>query len=89
MPRHWASWWSGNYADEGCTKPPFKVWVSSYRDRDKDPDNERDECSMCAVIDAVDDIEVINLIKKHYPDYELRFIDAKSDEWKPPRGRFP
>ncbi|MCP1757883.1 hypothetical protein [Bradyrhizobium elkanii] len=48
MPRHWASWWSGNYADEGCTRPPFKTWVSGTRDRDE----ERDEQSLCAVVDA-------------------------------------
>lgn len=28
MKRFWASWVSGNYADEGCSKPPFKFWVS-------------------------------------------------------------
>jgi hypothetical protein len=34
MARQWANWWSGNYADESCTNPPFKIWVSGYRDRD-------------------------------------------------------
>jgi hypothetical protein len=34
---------------------------------------------MCAVVDAKDDIEVINLIKTHFPDYELRFVDEKPD----------
>jgi hypothetical protein len=57
--------------------------VSGYRDRDKDPDNERDECSMCALVDAQDDIEVINMIKKHYLDYELRFVEEKPDGWQP------
>jgi hypothetical protein len=84
MPRHWASWWSGNYTDEGCTKPPFKFWVSGYRPRDE----ERDEQSLCAVIDAQDDLDVTNLIKQHYPDFEMRFIDEKPDGWQP-GSRFP
>ena len=35
MKTFWVSWYSGNYADEGCTKPPFKFWVSGQRDRVK------------------------------------------------------
>ncbi|WP_396604920.1 hypothetical protein ACFLEY_22795 [Bradyrhizobium sp. YCK136] len=79
MPRHWASWWSGNYADEGCTRPPFKTWVSGTRDRDE----QRDEQSLCAVVDAQDDMEVKNLISKHYPDAEVRFVDEKPEGWEP------
>jgi hypothetical protein len=33
MTRFWVSWWTGNYADEGCTEPPFHFWVTGYRDR--------------------------------------------------------
>ena len=33
MTRYWVSWWSGNYEDEGCTKPPFQYWLSGQRDR--------------------------------------------------------
>jgi fructose-1,6-bisphosphatase/inositol monophosphatase family enzyme len=33
MKRFWISWFSGNYEDEGCTKPPFKFWVSGSRFR--------------------------------------------------------
>ena len=28
MAKYWVSWYSGNYADEGCTAPPFKFWVT-------------------------------------------------------------
>jgi hypothetical protein len=31
--RFWVCWWSGNYKDEGCTVPPFKVWVTDHRER--------------------------------------------------------
>lgn len=33
MARFWVSWWSGNYYDEGCSKPPFEFWVSGQRER--------------------------------------------------------
>lgn len=33
MKRFWASWYSGYYEDEGCTKPPFEVWVTGQRER--------------------------------------------------------
>ena len=87
--RFWASWWSGNYEDEGCTKPPFKFWVSGQRERaNDDPGSERDECSLCAVIDAEDDLAVWNLVKAHFPDYKERFCDPRADDWQP-GGRFP
>lgn len=33
MARYWISWYSGYYADEGCTEPPFQVWVTGSRER--------------------------------------------------------
>lgn len=33
MNRFWVSWVSGYYANEGCTKPPFKVWVTGTTER--------------------------------------------------------
>ena len=89
MARFWASWWSGNYADEGCTKPPFNFWVSGQRERaNDDPEGERDECSLCAVIDAEDDLAVQKLIAEHYPDHVMRFCEQKPDNFTP-GNRFP
>lgn len=79
--RHWVSWWSGNYADEGCTKPPFKFWVSGQRDRDGT--DGRDECSLCAVIDAVDEDAVWALVETHYPDCQQRFCERKEADFTP------
>jgi hypothetical protein len=28
MNRYWISWYSGYYSEEGCTKPPFQVWIT-------------------------------------------------------------
>ncbi len=36
MTRYWASWYSGDYEDEGCTTPPFQIWYTGQADR---PDN--------------------------------------------------
>lgn len=81
MSRYWVSWWSGNYADEGCTKPPFKFWNSGTRDR-ANPD--RDECSLCAVIDQAGGVaEVLSLVRFHFPDAEQRFCEPKPDDWQP------
>jgi hypothetical protein len=90
MPRHWASWWSGNYEDEGCTKPPFKFWTSGQRCRDDvdGEENDRTDLSLCAVIDAESEDAVTAVIAKHYPDAEMRFVDVKGDDFQP-GSRFP
>lgn len=87
MIRYWVSWWSGYYADEGCTKPPFQVWVSGTRPRLND--EKRDDCSICAVIDAESASEVETIVAHHFPDYEMRFIEFKDADWQPPADRFP
>ena len=91
MARFWVSWWSGNYADEGCTKPPFDSWCSGMRDRADTEKNGRDEESYCAVIDTDDksaEARIIATIKKHFPDAAMRFIEPKAKDWKP-GDRFP
>jgi hypothetical protein len=86
MIRHWVSWWSGNYQDEGCTAPPFQVWVSGSRFRDTNDD--RDEQSLCAVIDADSEQAIKETVAKHYPDYEMRFCNPVADDFQP-SNRFP
>jgi hypothetical protein len=86
MTRYWVSWWSGNYEDEGCTKPPFQFWVSGQRERGMDED--RDEESICAVIDSESSEDIESLIAKHFPDYEMRFCEERASDWEP-GDRFP
>lgn len=106
MKRFWASWWSGNYEDEGCTIPPFKFWVSGQKCRPKhgltdeqfvtykhleDEDdienflaeNGKDDCSICAVIDAENIDAVWELVATHFPDYEERFCEEKPLDFTP------
>lgn len=84
MKRYWVSWFSGYYEDEGCTKPPFQVWISGYRDR---PKSDRDECIICAVIDANSEKQIWEAVKKHFPDFKERFCEQKDVDYKP-SGRF-
>lgn len=79
LNRFWVSWWSGNYASEGCTAPPFQVWCTGSRDRA----DGRDEESYCAVIDAPSEAVIWRGIEKHYPDYEPRFCTPREPDWTP------
>lgn len=86
MQRYWVSWWSGNYADEGCTKPPFRPFVSGYKDSQKDED--KDLCSFCTLMEAKSEDDIWKLVDKHYPDYEERFCELVADDYMP-NNRFP
>lgn len=107
--RYWVSWYSGNYEDEGCTKPPFTFWISGYSFREKnglsdeqyefsmtiEDENEyynyidthgRDDCTICALIDANSEDEIWPVVAKHFPDYRVRFCELRSDDYDPRGG---
>lgn len=84
--KFWAGWYSGYYADEGCTKPPFEVWVTGYRPR---PRGERDDCTICAVIEAENEVSVWEIVSQYFTDFLERFCEPKPDDWEPPLPRFP
>lgn len=86
MQRFWVSWWSGYYESEGCTKPPFQVWISGSRDRSHP--NGGDEVSICAVIDAPSEADIWPVVEKHFPDCERRFCTECEPGWIP-NNRFP
>ena len=81
MTRYWVSWWSGNYADEGCTAPPFQIWDSGSRDRNHN--SERDDVSICAALDAPDEDAIWAAVARHYPDFEPRFCNETAPDWQP------
>lgn len=85
LTRWWVSWWSGNYAHEGCTVPPFQYWTSGYRER---AEGTYDDCSLCAVIDAHDENEIWKVVELHFPNCERRFCDPCEPGWEP-GDRFP
>lgn len=84
--RYWCSWWTGNFADEGCTKPAYQVFVSGSRDRNDDSD--RDDQSMCALFNAPDEATVRAAVAAHFPDAEWRFLNAVGEDWIA-SNRFP
>lgn len=86
MPRYWVSWWSGYYADEGCAKHPFQVWISGRRY--KGGDTERDEVAIVSMVDAESEEAIWKAVARDFPDYEPRFCtEQKSDAV--PGSRFP
>lgn len=87
LDRYWVSWWSGYYENEGCSEPPFQIWVTGSRDRKQD---DKDEQSFCAVIDAGSEHQIRAAIRKYFPDYEMRFCNLVESTWTPEAsGRFP
>ncbi len=92
--RYWVSWISGNYADEGCTKPGIQFWVSGYAQRrshlpqEFESGAEKDDCTICALIDAPNEEAVWAGVARHFPDYEQRFIEAVEHNAMPGE-RFP
>lgn len=94
MPRWWVSWWSGNYADEGCSAPPFQFWDSGHRSRSGIPrvitesTVLRDEMSLCAVVDAGYESEIWEVVFAHFPDAERRFCHKRPSDFMP-GDRFP
>ena len=109
--RYWVSWWSGYYEDEGCTKPPFQIWISGQRDRpnlglsdemyehlkavtnDDDYSDfvqtySRSDYSICAVIDAETELDVLAALKIYFPDREPRFCVEHPMDFTP-GDRFP
>lgn len=88
LTRFWVSWWSGYYADEGCTQPPFQTWESGSRERADSDETDKDEISLCAVIDAVDEESIWTVVEKHFPDCERRFCNLSEPDFIP-GDRFP
>lgn len=84
--RYWVSWWSGNYADEGCTRPPFPHMISGTRDRNDD--SARDEVAMVAWLRARDPDAIWALVRHHFPDAEERFCNPAPVTFAP-GSRFP
>ena len=85
LRRFWVSWYSGNYADEGCTRPPYTFWSSGSADRyvNGQLDTVRDELTLCAVIDAETADAVWPQIRRYFPDYRERFCEEKAGDFMP------
>lgn len=90
MNRYWVSWWSGYYEDEGCTKPPFDVWISGQKERHNYglTEEQSKELSKIENTDAYYDF----LDKNGKTDCSIcACVDAKSEEeiWEVVAKHFP
>ena len=100
MTRYWVSWYSGYYTDEGCSKPPFQVWISGTAERRShlpqkfenfegdEEDNVKDDCTICAMIDAESEEDIWKVVEKHFYDYDPRFCTEEEPD-AVPSDRFP
>ena len=94
MKRYWISFVSGNYADERCTAPPFQFWETGTMDRrDHLPQafesgSEKDDLTLCALVEAEGERQIWEAVKKHFPDYEERFCNEVEHDYEPGE-RFP
>jgi len=91
MNRYWCSWWSGYYLDEGCSMPPFQIWISTERARIGNPPgkDERTEVGICALIDSDSKDKIMESIKRHFPDFEMRFMNEHNLDFEPPEHLCP
>lgn len=51
-------------------------------------EHSRNDCSICALIDANDEKEIWEVVSKHFPDYKFRFCEEREPNHIP-GNRFP
>ena len=90
--KHWITGQRGR-ANNGLNAEQLKL-VAQIHDEDeydKFLDTySRDDCSICATIDAESEYAVWELVSKYFPDYEPRFCEEKPADFDPvfPGSRF-
>lgn len=91
LKRFWVSWISGYYENEGCTKPPFKLWTSSYIEREQQNFTPEQYRIFALLEDNSEELErALNAYTK--TDCNLcAVIDATDEEaiWKVVKHHFP
>lgn len=94
MQKYWISFYSGYYEDEGCSKPPFQVWMSGQCERRThlpqvfENGYEKDDGIWCALVESHNTENIWKTVEKHFPDYEERFCHEVESDWIP-NDRFP
>jgi len=90
MARYWISWYSGYYADEGCTTPPFQVWISGSRER---PNYGLTEEQHKHYLSLEDEDEMDEFLSEHSKDTATicAMVDAESEDeiWAVVGKHFP
>lgn len=84
MKRYWVSWWSGEFEEDGCTPPPFRLMMFCTGHRGED---DAGQFSLCLLVESQSADDVWQMILRHYPDAELRFCDETAEGLE--SDRFP
>ena len=90
MNRYWVSWYSGYYEDEGCTEPPFQVWITGSRQR---PDDGLTPTELAEYQRIEDPDEASEFLDEHSRDTATicAMIDSESEDeiWQVIGKHFP
>lgn len=92
MKRYWISWYSGYYTDEGCTTPPFQVWITGSRQRPNEGLTPELHARYRA-LQLFDEDQADEFLNKHAKDTATicAMVDAESEEeiWVAVGKHFP
>jgi hypothetical protein len=89
MLRFWLSWWE--LADNGDSRPltwPLPKEVQYWNSGSRERDDEREEHSLCAIVDAPSEDDAWKLVRQFWRPVEERFIEQHEAGWTP-GDRFP
>jgi len=83
MRRFWVRWFGG---DDGDPRPltfpvPIEWWCSG--------EDAKGTCTICAIVDAVDEDAVWAEVRKYWPEAVQSFCEETEPSWRPDPGRFP
>jgi len=68
------------------TEEQFKHYQTIQEENEADEfldEHAKDDCTLCAVIDAENDDDLWKLVAKHFPDYRYRFCEQKEADFQP------
>jgi len=81
-------WTSGQRSrpDDGLTPAQLEV-ASKIMDEDEYDEylntHSKDDCTICALIDAPSEEAIWEVVAKHFPDYEYRFCEERPADYTP------
>lgn len=88
LKRYLISWHSTYLADEGCTEPPFQVWIKILSAIRKQYGS-KEIVAMHAVIDSTGEDEIWAAIGKNFPDYKMGLCSEVAKDFQPAAKWFP
>lgn len=75
--------------DYGLTPEEYQHYCNLETDEEMEDylnEKSRDDCSLCACIDANSEDQIWEAVARHYPDYEPRFCEEREKDYNPSIG---